>query len=684
MDLINNKSWRQLPRVLWNHLLAASYVLVAGVVVVRFDAEFRSASPWLSSNALVTNFGDFYPTLIAYPLFFWGITVAYAVVALPSTGWKLSRLVANTVGLGLLVHVNFLCLALIGHDDLLAKLPAEMFQYYVRGVIVTCLGIVAALGFVYALNVSGMNRDRYWLPLAYVPAVNLWFGPTALLVPVLVTTGLGVWLWRSTESWAGWRTWRQSFAAHLTDWRVLTTIVFLVGVTVRLLASLRLAGMGEDTVFTNSDDASQYDQNARGILDGSGVFTMNAQPGTSSYSPGYSLFLAALYGLTGRNLTAVMTVQAVLSAFVPVGVFLVGRRCAGRLVGFVAAMLAALSQLLIFNSVNLTREMGSILLLLPLVWMLQRTPPDSVDAWKRMWIIGGLFGCIAFIDPVFLVVAAVVLVVYGLNNRVPLRQRVRLMGVLLIALYLTLMPLKLFVNTPTNWNYFGGEGFVAEGKPLADVDLSDDDFHSFIDYISGAGGASNGGATPTNWKELLSPVSRPKLIAIHLSRDYSSPATELYQRGINVFAFPGVSIANVILEPRVASALIAEKVWLDFRRFFFEGHSGYFSPLLLIANTFFSANLMFYACMFAGIGLLAMIGRIRSRRAVWEQVMVLVTLLAYSSTYIVAFFGLTRFRASMHPLLLLWIGLGLVVVSRWILNTNRPWIDSEDSSLHPK
>ena len=632
MDLINNKSWRQLPRVLWNHLLAASYVLVAGVVVVRFDAEFRSASPWLSSNALVTNFGDFYPTLIAYPLFFWGITVAYAVVALPSTGWKLSRLVANTAGLGLLVHVNFLCLALIGHDDLLAKLPAEMFQYYVRGVIVTCLGIVAALGFVYALNVSGMNRDRYWLPLAYVPAVNLWFGPTALLVPVLVTTGLGVWLWRSTESWAGWRTWRQSFAAHLTDWRVLTTIVFLVGVTVRLLASLRLAGMGEDIVFTNSDDASQYDHNARGILEGSGVFTMNAQPGTSSYSPGYSLFLAALYGLTGRNLTAVMTVQAVLSAFVPVGVFLVGRRCAGRLVGFVAAMLAALSQLLIFNSVNLTREMGSIFLLLPLVWMLQRTPPDTVDAWKRMWVIGGLFGCIAFIDPVFLVVAAVVLVVYGLNNRVPLRQRVRLIGVLLIALYLTLMPLKLFVNTPTNWS------------------------------------------------ELLSPVSRPKVFAVHLSRDWSKPATELYQRGINVFAFPVDSVVNVIREPRVASALIAEKVWLDFRRFFFEGHSGYFSPLLLIANTFFSANLMFYACMFAGIGMLVMIGRIRSRRAAWEQVMVLVTLLAYSSTYIIAFFGLTRFRASMHPLLLLWIGLGLVVVSRWILDTNRPWIDSEDSS----
>jgi len=636
MDLINNKSWRQLPRVLWNHLLAASYVLVAGVVVVRFDAEFRSASPWLSSNALVTNFGDFYPTLIAYPLFFWGITVAYAVVALPSTGWKLSRLVANTVGLGLLVHVNFLCLALIGHDDLLAKLPAEMFQYYVRGAIVTCLGIVAALGFVYALNVSGMNRDRYWLPLAYVPAVNLWFGPTALLVPVLVTTGLGVWLWRSTESWAGWRTWRQSFAAHLTDWRVLTTIVFLVGVTVRVLASLRLAGMGEDIVFTNSDDASQYDHNARGILEGSGVLTEVGMPGTSSYSPGYSLFLAALYGLTGRNLTAVMTVQAVLSAFVPVGVFLVGRRCAGRLVGFVAAMLAALSQLLIFNSVNLTREMGSILLLLPLVWMLQRTPPDTVDAWKRMWVIGGLFGCIAFIDPVFLVVAAVVLVVYGLNNRVPLRQRVRLIGVLLIALYLTLMPLKLFVNTPTNWS------------------------------------------------ELLSPVSRPKVFAVHLSRDWSKPATELYQRGINVFAFPVDSVVNVIREPRVASALIAEKVWLDFRRFFFEGHSGYFSPLLLIANTFFSANLMFYACMFAGIGMLAMIGRIRSRRAVWEQVMVLVTLLAYSSTYIIAFFGLTRFRASMHPLLILWIGLGLVVVSRWILNTNRPWIDSEDSSLHPE
>ena len=299
-------------------------------------------------------------------------------------------------------------------------------------------------------------------------------------------------------------------------------------------------------------------------------------------------------------------------------------------------MLAALSQLLIFNSVNLTREMGSILLLLPLVWMLQRTPPDTVDARKRMLVIGVLFGCIAFIDPVFLVVAAVVLVVYGQNNKVLLRQRARLMAVLLLALYLTLMPLKLFVNTPTNLS------------------------------------------------ELLSPVSRPKVFAIHLSRDWSRPATELFERGINVFAFPVDSVVNVIREPRVASGLIAEKVWLDFRRFFFEGHSGYFSPLLLVANTFFSANVMFYACMFGGIGMLAMIGRIRSRRAVWEQLMVLATLAAYSSTYIIAFFGLTRFRASMHPLLILWIGLGLVAVSRWILNTNRPWIDSEDSLLPPE
>ena len=281
-------------------------------------------------------------------------------------------------------------------------------------------------------------------------------------------------------------------------------------------------------------------------------------------------------------------------------------------------MLAALSQLLVFNSVNLTREMASILLVLPLVWLLQAlTPKEGHRTRLKMIGIGVRLGLLILVDPVFMFVGAAGSAIYTLCAEVGPRRRVLAVVALWLAVFATVAPLKHLV------------------------------------------------VSPTSVVERLSLLTRPRVYAIHVSRDYSSYARELFDRGINVFAYPTQSIPNAMKDPITTADLVIRKVWLDFRRFFFEGNSGAFFPLLLVANSFFSAHALFYGCFFAAIGLTVSVKSLIRREHAWDHAVLLSTLVAYSCPYIVLFFGMTRFRATVHPLLLLWIGVGLAAAISW-------------------
>lgn len=124
---------------------------------------------------------------------------------------------------------------------------------------------------------------------------------------------------------------------------------------------------------------------------------------------------------------------------------------------------------------------------------------------------------------------------------------------------------------------------------------------------------------------------------------------------------PWESISNIILHPVVGLHLLLQKLWLDFRLFFFGGHPGSFDLLFVIRNSLFSGNLLFYAYVATAIGIWAILGTgiWRPSSSRWERTILVTTILSYSLTYIVLFVGMTRFRATIHPLLLLFTALGV-------------------------
>jgi len=605
----------------WRHVAAIAYVVAAGVLVARLGPSLEPS----------TNFGDFYPQRVDYPVFFWALTGAYMGVASRGLGWPLAQTAVHTLALGLLLHVNFLCLAFIGDDATVSRLTVPYFMYYTRAVVALILIVTSAIGFRYAVGALRAVTIPFWLPLAYLPIVNLTIGSPRWAVPVVALGAATALVAPRVTSWVKPRDLWMKGRSILADPKGFAVAVALLALLMRMTAALRLGGMELETILMNSDDATQYDLNARGLLDGSGVMSGEDNAGMSNYSSGYSLFLAMLYGLTGRSVGVVLIIQAVVSSSLPVALYWVGRRCSGELAARVGAVLAALSQLLIFNAVNLTREMLSLLLLVPTIWIFQIATPGGGRVRRKLVFGGVLLGLLILVDPTFIVVAGAFSVVYVLRATSRISARLAPVGVLWLAIFATVIPLKHLVVSP---------------------------------------------ATAT-FVESLSLVTRGRSYAIHVSRDFNPYAQELYQRGINPFEYPDQSIANVFDDPVENALLASKKIWLDFRRFFFEGNSGGFYPLLLVANSFFSANVVFYAVVFAMIGLATSVSKLRSGDAQWEHGMLLMTMGAYAGTYIVLFFGMTRFRATVHPILILWIGIGVSTVVTWMFANSQlasnPW-----------
>lgn len=594
----------------WRHVAAVAYVVAAGVLVARLGPDFEPSS----------NFGDFYPLRVEYPMLFWALTGAYMGVASRGLGWPLAQTAVHTLALGLLLHVNFLCLALIGDDATVSRLTVPYFMYYTRAVVALILIVTSAIGFRYAVGALRAVTIPFWLPLAYLPIVNLTIGSPRWAVPVVALGAATALVAPRVTSWVKPRDLWMKGRSILADPKGFAVAVALLALLMRMTAALRLGGMEVETIFMNSDDATQYDLNARGLLDGFGVIRSDLnEPGMTNYSSGYSLFLAMLYGLTGRSVGVVLIIQAVVSSFLPVALYWVGRRCSGELAARVGAILAALSQLLIFNAVNLTREMISLLLLVPTIWILQTATPGGGRVRQKLVFGGVLLGLLILVDPTFIFVAGAFSVVYVLCATSRISGRLATAGVLWLAIFATVIPLKHLV------------------------------------------------VVPTTVVESLSLMTRPRSYAIHVSKDFNPYANELYQRGINLFEYPRESIVNAFDRPVETTLLASKKLWLDFRRFFFEGNSGGFYPLLLVANSFFSGNVMFYAVLFSVIGLATSVSKLRVSDVRWEHGMVLLTMGAYAGSYIVLFFGMTRFRATVHPILLLWIGIGVSTVVRWML-----------------
>jgi hypothetical protein len=280
-------------------------------------------------------------------------------------------------------------------------------------------------------------------------------------------------------------------------------------------------------------------------------------------------------------------------------------------------VLTALSQLLIFNSVNLTREVagslfvpwGMVLLLLVLAHAHEK---------KGLWLAvpaGTVFGFLIAYDPTFLIVSVCVSAGFMVCTRFTILQRVTRVAVFLAVVGLC------------------GLGIIR--------------------FASG------------DWTVL---ARDDQNMATSVSTDFNRYASLLTQRRINVFAYPREFARNFVADPMQNSTFIAQKLWLDTRRFLFEGNAGRFDPIFLIYGSFLAANFAFYGYLFGLLGAAVGLRGVLGRPARLDRAALYVVILSYAAVYVVLFFGMTRFRAPVQPLLLVLVGAGMVTAFRFAVS----------------
>ena len=587
-------------RTIRAHFLAAGYLALVSLVVVVVEAQlgFRLESVW----------GLQFLTPIVYPLPFWGMTFAYAYVAGRRMGLSVGQWVSRALLLGAWVHLNLLVITMSHQTELLAQLTSGSFLYYVAGVVGAVAVGSCVLSAVYCAAWWRGWRDDFWLPFAYVPLAHVVLQRSFGSLLALAEVGLVI-----VAVLVADRNIHQRLVAMATRWRprlvneaTIIVGIYLVAFLFRFAAAQRLSGMGIQTLMTNTDDPDQYHSAALAIVHG--------EPIRRYTSIGYDMFLAGLYWLTGVRMAWVLALQAALTSTAAVAAYLIGRHLYSRAAGIVAGLLTALSQVLIFNSVNLTREVAGSLFA-PWAMALLLLVLSRGHAKKGEWLAvpaGAVFGFLIAYDPAFLIVSGCFIVGWLACTRFTVVQRLKR-----IALFLAV-------------------GFVCAV--------------AIIWFASGD-------------RTIL--ARQDMNLATSVSKDFNPYASLLFEQRINLIKYPSEFVSNVFAAPIPNSTLILQKLWLDARRFLFESNAGRFDPLVLIYASFFASNVDFYGYFFGFVGAWVGLRGILRKPARLDRAALYVFILSYAAVYVILFFGMTRFRVPIQPLLLVLVGAGIWAVFRY-------------------
>ncbi len=196
-------------------------------------------------------------------------------------------------------------------------------------------------------------------------------------------------------------------------------------------------------------DAALYDIAGQYVLLGGGLAN-----GGYADKPLYSLFLGLLHALAGQSYQAVITLQVAVFAFLPVGLYFLGKQLFNRPAGLLTALLAAFQQR---NAIAATREIqvshSKLMMteyptavalvfatLAALIWL--KSP------WRRRYkalTAGALFALAALIRPNALVPFALVVGIAVLAHGIQWRKGLLGVGIFVLSTGIVLAPWMLAV-----------------------------------------------------------------------------------------------------------------------------------------------------------------------------------------------------------------------------------------------
>ena len=140
---------------------------------------------------------------------------------------------------------------------------------------------------------------------------------------------------------------------------VLLYVILFVGLLLRLTTAIYFP-----LTFRFRSDAVRYVLIAKNILN---FHTFGVKPNLPIYTtpPGYPLFLAGVFSITGQKLMAVRIVQVIMGTLMIYLVYLIGKKIWNRRVGLVAAFILSFYPVwIIWPSLFLTETLFTLLLLL--------------------------------------------------------------------------------------------------------------------------------------------------------------------------------------------------------------------------------------------------------------------------------------------------------------------------------
>lgn len=167
--------------------------------------------------------------------------------------------------------------------------------------------------------------------------------------------------------------------------KVLLLSVFALALIVRLFTAYFIGTHLNDSGWFPYGIYNIFDAQARSILDGtsSAFWIVDAsQTNAAIYPPGYSLWLALIYAVTGiKSAYAVQIVQTVLDSFSVLLIVAIGANAFRWRVGIAGGILAAFSPLLAFYGASPLADAPTSWFVLGGLWMLVRAAKNENVFW---------------------------------------------------------------------------------------------------------------------------------------------------------------------------------------------------------------------------------------------------------------------------------------------------------------
>jgi hypothetical protein len=309
----------------------------------------------------------------------------YAAVQRWATGWRWR--VCFTIACVAVASLDMSVVYFLLEPVMLSELITQrLFYHYMEAVrVATMLGgsllagvLLARSG--YMLQRGTSSRSVALLPVAFGIAFSgKLVQPTTAVAVLACAAAMTREFWITSRILETTKSFRDRAGSLLTRDRVVVWSCFLFAFLTRAVYAVRTAASEQANGFV-WDDAGIYEQGARDL----------------SYE-GYSLFLRAIYSVTGHSFIAVRVVQALLGALICVLIYRLAMLIAGRTVALLAMFLALANGVLLLIPAMQARETLLTFLLLAGVYYSLKWRDDSTAHSIAAGILFGLLGLVKVI-----------------------------------------------------------------------------------------------------------------------------------------------------------------------------------------------------------------------------------------------------------------------------------------------